>query len=346
VGKGPFADYVAVCFALGRKVLGCFPCKQANAVVLDHEGAVLTRRRIRRMCRAIGVDPDELDGRLWVFEASEAKVLSEGFERDLRALVADKNIGVVVSDSYTTAMLGEDIDANKPEYAALAKILAKLDVLVLGVLHNNKAAAEKATPSVTDLAYSGGLGALAQTAVMVTRLDEADHTLLRVSCARAPEERFTPFQIRFAGATGEPLSVSLHMPGAQETPEQRKDREQRELLSKRANSLEDYLRPLTATWQRISDVKPFLKMNSAVWRDAVLEGIRRGSIEKDTSLGKRGHTVRFVPEEHRAQVAGDKADLAASRVRPLVDNAKAAQAFSERSAALREGRAKGLGEMR
>jgi hypothetical protein len=99
-------------------------------------------------------------------------------------------------------MLGTGVEANQPEFAALAKVLGALGVLVLAVAHGNKAAAQRGgRPELHDVAYTQALGSLAQTAIVV-HYPTADKNLIEVSCARAPETEFPAFRLRWTDTRG------------------------------------------------------------------------------------------------------------------------------------------------
>ena len=118
-----------MCFALGEHAFGVHPCEQRNVLLLDCEGARLTMRRLRRLARGAGHDPAELAGKLHVFDASTATLLDDAFHAELAAFVTANEIGVLVLDSYTSAMLGAGVEANQPEFALLAKRLGQLGIL-------------------------------------------------------------------------------------------------------------------------------------------------------------------------------------------------------------------------
>jgi hypothetical protein len=154
--------------------------------------------------RGLDREPAELDGKLFVLDASAENFLDEGFHARIAAFVRKHSIGALVLDSYTSAMLGTGVEANQPEFAVLAKELGKLGILVLAVAHSNKAAANRGgEPRLSDIAYSGAFAAMAQTAIVVHYPQEKDKTLIGVGCARAPEEKFPAFAVRFSDVHGE-----------------------------------------------------------------------------------------------------------------------------------------------
>lgn len=76
--KTMMAVLLAVCVGLGRKFLGRFDCKQGRVLLLLHEDPErVTRRRVWRLCRGVGVDPRDLDEDL-VIDTSTPFSFDEG----------------------------------------------------------------------------------------------------------------------------------------------------------------------------------------------------------------------------------------------------------------------------
>lgn len=216
-GKGPLADHLAVCFAFGLPAFGHepFACARVNVLLLDCEGRRLTMRRLRRMARAMGRNPEALDERLQVFDASSAELHEPTVQSELARYVEENDIRVVILDSYTSAMLASGLEANAPEFAMLAKALGALDRLVIAVAHTNKAA-HGAEPTLAGIAYSGAFAAMAQTALVLSYPDKRDKTTVRVACARAPEDTFKPFLVKFENVADDGLRLT-YAPIAEKT---------------------------------------------------------------------------------------------------------------------------------
>ncbi|OFV81957.1 MAG: hypothetical protein A2Y78_00025 [Acidobacteria bacterium RBG_13_68_16] len=197
-GKGPIADHLALCLATGSRAFGRYPSQAGPTLLLDFEGSRLTMRRLRRMASAMGLDPAELDQQLMIVDTSDCvDPLHEAWSSMLIEVVQRDRIRHVILDSYTTAMLGTAVEANSTAYAGLARLLGRLDCLVLCVAHATKAAAERA-PRLADIGGTGALGALAQTAIFAHRPKDDDEHRIRVSCGRGPETRFAPFDVLFS----------------------------------------------------------------------------------------------------------------------------------------------------
>jgi hypothetical protein len=203
--KGPLADYLAVCIALGLPVFGKHAVMQGNVLVIDEEGVRLTKGLER--------DPADLEGRIRVLDGGLLGDLCDaGAMQSLASVVAAYGITTVVLDSYTTAMLPSGIDSNAPQYAALASMLGQLGVLVIAVAHARKGDPKRGAPTLEDIAGSGALAALAQTALGVWYPDQSDKNVARIACLRAPEGAFDECEIKWSGdaLANEPLQVSLH----------------------------------------------------------------------------------------------------------------------------------------
>jgi hypothetical protein len=216
-GKGPLADHLAICFATGRPVFGCMPCTPCNVLIVDFEGARLTKRRIKRMAKAAGVPWRDLRDRLAIKDASQlGDPRQPAFLGALVRVIKRRNIGVIVVDSYTSAMLCTDVDTRQNEFATFARALASVGVCVVAVAHARKPASgtKGETPTLADISGSGALGAMASTAVSCWKPDDADPYRVRVGCMRAPERGFETFEITFRDTADDGLA--LDFAGAQQ----------------------------------------------------------------------------------------------------------------------------------
>lgn len=194
-GKGPLAGYLATCFALGVPAFGTMPVKQCNVGILDFEGARLSERRIRSYARGFGRDPAELEGRVHLCDCDPGAAPEEILEWCL-----EREVLVLVIDSYMSAMSAYDVDPNAPDYASLARELGSFGIVVIIVAHARKVPQGKRgeRPALGEVAGSYALAGMAATAIVLWRPDEDDPTLVRVGCARAPEEAFASFDVRWS----------------------------------------------------------------------------------------------------------------------------------------------------
>jgi KaiC/GvpD/RAD55 family RecA-like ATPase len=301
-GKGPIANHLAVCFALGLPAFGIHECRTSRVLLIDCEGSRLTMRRMRRMARGVGRDPADLEGRVLVVDASTiGDMTSDGNQDAIARIVEQHDIDVVILDSYTTAMLASGIESNSPQFALLAQMLGRLDRTVIAVAHANKASARDGEPRLSDIAYSGAFGALAQTAIVLHYPDDTDRHTIRVSCARAPETGFAPFDVRFVDvAETDALTVAVVVrpvtPATAAAPSVAKHRATVEAAARHADRVEALLRDADTLGagmppRKICDA---LGLRKADWCEARAEALRRGTIVEDTLPSDRSVTVRLA----------------------------------------------------
>jgi hypothetical protein len=208
-GKGPLADYLAACFATGSKAFGIWPCRRSNVLLLDAEGLRLSRRRIKRIARAMGMKPHDLDGRLFARDVRADAMLDDVFQAWLKSFVAEHEIGVAILDSYTSAMMATGLDPNKIEFANLAKAFGGLGILVISVAHSNKAPLANERPTLQQVSGSGALASMAATGIVCWHPDSKDHNHMSVACMRAPEKGFESFDVMFRDTPGDGLALDL-----------------------------------------------------------------------------------------------------------------------------------------
>jgi hypothetical protein len=319
-GKGPIANHLAVCFALGLKAFGVHECVQSKVLLVDYEGRRLTKRRLRRMARALGRDPAELQNRVYHVDASATGSALDGANIGAIARrVEQDEIEVVILDSYTTAMLGSGIDSNSPQYAELAQALGRLGVTVIAVAHAAKAHARDGVPHLSDIAGSGALGALAQTAIMVHYPAEADPFRVSITCARAPETPFAPFEIRFADVEHDGLAVTLAEPTAAAieggpTASIEKMRERLAATTAHADRIEQVLAEVDTLGAGLGPkkIKDAVGLTSKQYAAAVAECSKRGTITlaalpSDREVKLRLAGVKPYEPEARLPVPGSLA---------------------------------------
>lgn len=217
-GKGPLAAYIAICVALGLPLFGELEVRQCNVGWIDLEGSYLTALRMRRMMAALGRDPKELDGKLYMLDGGPIGDLRtpENCEA-LARLLKDKGLGFLGLDSYTAAMLDCGVEANQPEFASLARALGRHGTTVLAVAHANKASAKNGEPRLNDLAYSGALASQAQSVLFSWQPDPDDEYNIALTCGRSPTTKFGRRNVVFSGDDPGPLHVLLSTSAPVET---------------------------------------------------------------------------------------------------------------------------------
>lgn len=195
-GKSPFAELLALHTCLGRDLFG-MSVRRARAAYLDFEGGRLSVIRLRRLARGLGLEspPPELK----FLHCSDA--IDEKWCEDLHSYIESAQLGLVVIDTYGAAMTA-DIDHNAAAFAHWLKQLGHmshaLDVVIVVLLHEKKREQGKRKGSDLEMisGHNAAPGAL-QGVVSLYRPVDEDKTLIAVHCARAPEDSFATFNIRW-----------------------------------------------------------------------------------------------------------------------------------------------------
>jgi hypothetical protein len=195
-GKSPFAELFALHAVVGRDFFGQ-RMRKCRAAYLDFEGGRLSLVRLRRLVRGMGLDrPPE---GLRFLHMNDA--IDEAWIAELDSYVEAEQLGLVVIDTYGAAMTA-DLDHNSAQFAHWLKQLGRLshglDVVILVLLHEKKRESGKRKGSDLEMisGHNAAPGAL-QGVVSLYRPDDEDKTLITVQCARAPEDSFEPFNVRW-----------------------------------------------------------------------------------------------------------------------------------------------------
>lgn len=172
-GKSYVAENIAVHVALGRQ-FGNLPTKQTNVLFFSGEdGAQVLRQRLARICRALNIEPPQLEGKLHLLDASdidpalhrERRVGPYGFQQtvtetpllDTLALLVKKlDVGLVVIDNASDTYDGDEIKraSVRAFVRSLRQRIARPGRAVLLLAHINKESA-KAGKTASSEDYSG-----------------------------------------------------------------------------------------------------------------------------------------------------------------------------------------------
>ncbi|MGC4090886.1 MAG: AAA family ATPase [Polyangiaceae bacterium] len=199
-GKGPLVAELAICGATGASLFDVFDVQRGNVLILDYETGALAQKRIERICNAKGIDPKELKGKLFFMHADQSKITSAAWREELEAFIKANAIALVVLDSYTSAAFGAEHASKDAEYAALAaalgRVSAALDVVVVAVVHVNKLGAEGA-PRLADIAGTNALAAMAQVVLALHRPDPNSVNTYEITMPRSLDGAFKPLIIEW-----------------------------------------------------------------------------------------------------------------------------------------------------
>lgn len=153
-GKSMLALMLVVAVALGLPLFG-MPTRKGKACFYSGEdGAALLRYRLRLVCRCMGVTVEDLDGRLFILDATDhdptlfAEVATAGrregvatatFER-LREFLAAEGVSLLVVDNASDAFDANEIDRARVRgfMRALARIARERNAGVLLLAHVDK----------------------------------------------------------------------------------------------------------------------------------------------------------------------------------------------------------------
>lgn len=309
--KGPFADYLAVCFALGAEVFGVHEVRRSNALILDFESSRLTMKRCRRIARGLERKEGELDGALHVMAASAAAVMDPQWLDTLAAYIEAHQIGVVVLDSYTRALLAHGVDFDRPEFAELAAGLASLKCCVIIIAHANKASATKDEPTLLDVSGSAALPSQVQTGIILYYPNRQDKNVVRVKCDRALEAPFVTFDATWSGDKDEPLKLSAGAPPARGRPA-RAEAAAEDSLASNVNKIVDAAKRVAPGELTTRALRSDSGLNSRAWAPAIKAAVASGRV--NARGDGKGHAVMYSlgnPEPPNPVVA---------RFRQSVDN--------------------------
>ena len=151
-GKSYVAMSLAIHVALGRPFCGLDTVAAPVLFFSGEDGAQVILRRFHSLCKALSVDPAELDGKLLLLDASD---IDPALHRDARGvtetkllgalseLVAKRNIGLVVVDNASDTFDDDEIKRARVRQfvRSLRSRIARPNRAVLLLAHVNKVSA-------------------------------------------------------------------------------------------------------------------------------------------------------------------------------------------------------------
>jgi hypothetical protein len=196
-GKTPFALLMATCVAAGCKFLG-MRTTQTNVAYFDHESSPLTQERAIRIRHGLGLEDSPPGLHLFNAQPFSAELI-----RDARQAIDDHTIGMLVVDTYSSALPADDSASfNDSSFRSWATTLGRLSsetgVLVMILLHETKAAG--GAEGIRGISGHGSLAGALQTAIALAHPSEDNVARVRVSCARATRKGFRTFDIVWSDA--------------------------------------------------------------------------------------------------------------------------------------------------
>ena len=149
-GKSTIGLMLAVCTVLGRPLFGVATEQSKVLYVSLEDGTNIVRHRLAGICRAWGIDPVELHGRLHVVDGTENPELFAAETRgageitasyfELRKIVQSENIGLVLVDNASDAFGGDEIQRRQVRafMRSLNEVARLTDCAVMLLAHVDK----------------------------------------------------------------------------------------------------------------------------------------------------------------------------------------------------------------
>lgn len=197
--KGLLLSLIALCVASGEPFLG-LDVKRARVLYLDAETGRLAETRIKRIARGLGVDVAKLQRQGWLTFVEATPPITEEFLAELEFSITAAKIGLVLGDSYTSLVGGDQNEASFADVAfRLGSISNATQCTILATTHAKKSQPGlRKGPALEMVSGHNALVAAMQTSIGVTRPSEEEDTLLEIRCGRSPEEGFAPFRIKWS----------------------------------------------------------------------------------------------------------------------------------------------------
>lgn len=189
--KTNFALHVAVSSVAGRSVLGAFRVPEPLKVglVLMEDRPYRVRRRIERIAHSEGIDPDALDGRLFLWFRPPLRLGDLEAIGELARYVEALDLDMLWIDSYSYVSVGDSNSADEvtPQLMALSSLRHGRPGLTVGLIVHAGKHQEHRGDRVTDIIRgSGAFGAWYDTGILLSRKDEHAPVTMRVEHRALP----------------------------------------------------------------------------------------------------------------------------------------------------------------
>jgi len=157
-GKSTIAMMLGVCASLGRPLFGVDTVQCKTLFVSLEDSAHIVRHRLAFICRTWGINPTQLDGKLYIVDGTENPELFSADSRgagdttatylELCKLVQSEGVGLVVVDNASDAYGGDEIQRRQVRafIRALVEVarLTNCAVMLLAHVDKNTSRARKA----------------------------------------------------------------------------------------------------------------------------------------------------------------------------------------------------------
>jgi len=165
-GKSTVALMLAVSVALGRPQFGVPTAQSKTLFVSLEDGEAIVRRRLSFICSLWGIDPAQLEGQLLIVDGTANPELFTADSRgtggatqtyfELRKLVQEEGVGLVIVDNASDAYGGDEIQRRQVRaFIRSLGDIAKLSNCALLLLAHVDKATSRARKSEGGEGYSG-----------------------------------------------------------------------------------------------------------------------------------------------------------------------------------------------
>lgn len=189
-GKSTIALMLGVCNALGRPLFGINTVQCKTLFVSLEDSAQIVRHRLAFICNLWGINPVDLQDKLHIVDGTENPELFSADTRgagettatyfELRKLVQQGNIGLVVVDNASDAYGGDEIQRRQVRafIRALAEVARLTNCAVMLLAHVDKATS-RARKAEGGEGYSGSTAwhNSARSRLFMTRAEDGTLTL-------------------------------------------------------------------------------------------------------------------------------------------------------------------------
>lgn len=194
--KTPIALMLALCVAAGIPFMG-HSTVQTKVGYFDFEGGPLTIERAHRIRYGLGLRDNP-----GAFRMFDSEPLSDSALDMFEDLAERERFGMIVLDTYTSALPPDVMSFNDAGYRSLAtrlgKMSARLGTLILALVHENKSA--RGQDGLRGISGHGTLAGAVQ-AGLVALPSEDDPCLVELKCSRAPLKLFDSLEFRWEDVT-------------------------------------------------------------------------------------------------------------------------------------------------
>lgn len=166
--KTLLAHSLALAVACGAPAWGSMPTRAGRVVLLDYEqGSYLTKRRIQRMARGMGLVPDE--GKLSLASMPETYLDGEDAESKLSALLKGSALCVIDSLSAACPSLDENSASSRKVIDMLGRVSEATGCVMLLIHHAKKPSKDDVGGSRNSIRGSGAIFDACSTVVVFER---------------------------------------------------------------------------------------------------------------------------------------------------------------------------------